>query len=31
MSLDDRRKLLRWDFDDLTVRGKAISELPPID
>ncbi|HED12159.1 MAG TPA: hypothetical protein ENI62_00615 [Gammaproteobacteria bacterium] len=31
ISLDDRRKLVRWDFDDLTVRGRAVAELPPID
>ena len=31
ISLDDRRRLVRWDFDDLTVRGNAVSELPPID
>jgi hypothetical protein len=31
ISLDDRRKLVRWDFDNLTVRGHAVSELPPID
>ena len=31
ISIDDRRILKRWDFDDLTIRGQAISELPPID
>jgi hypothetical protein len=31
ITLDDRRRLKRWDFDDLTVRGRAVSELPPDD
>lgn len=31
ISLDDRRCLKRWDFDDLTIRGKPVSELPPRD
>jgi len=29
LSFDDRRKLKRWDFDDLTIRGQPISHLPP--
>jgi len=29
LSLDDLRRLKRWDFDDLTIRGEAITEPPP--
>lgn len=28
ISLDDLRKLKRWDFDDLTFRGESVSDLP---
>ena len=31
VTLDDRRMLKRWDFDDLTIRGDGIDELPPRD
>ncbi len=31
ISLEDRRLLKRWDFDDLTVRGYSGSDLPPHD
>lgn len=31
ISLDDRRFLKRWDFDDLTIRGRRASDLPPMD
>lgn len=29
ISLDDLRKLKRWDFDYLTVRGADVADLPP--
>lgn len=31
ISLDDRRRLTRWDFDDLTIRGHDPGQLPPED
>jgi hypothetical protein len=31
ISLDEVRKLKRWDFDDLTVRGESIADLPAED
>jgi hypothetical protein len=31
ISLDDLSRLNRWDFDDLTIRGQPVSELPPRD
>ncbi len=31
VSLSDLRKLKRWDFDDLTLRGEGHSALPPSD
>ena len=29
ISLDEMRKLKRWDFDDLTVRGASFADMPP--
>lgn len=29
LSVDDLRKLKRWDFDDLSLRGGAAGQLPP--
>lgn len=31
ISLDDRRRLRHWDFDDLTIQGEGPAALPPAD
>ncbi len=29
ITIDDLRCLRRWDFDDLTIRGQSLSDIPP--